>query len=177
MERSGHGRNFAPVKEGEEIDVKIEAVGEKGDGIARKQGFVLFIPNTKEGDEVRVRVSKVLKKVGFAEVVGEAQFKPEEAAPKKEKAKVEDELIPEGNDSEDFGEEAPAEEVAEEATAEPEEEATVEEEKTEEVTEETSENTEEELPEPPQEETTEEVAEETSDDTEEEKLDEPPPAE
>ena len=71
----GHGgfkpRNFAPVKVGDELDVKIEAVGEKGDGIAKKDGFVLFVPATKQGDDVRIRVTRVLQKVGFAEVVGE----------------------------------------------------------------------------------------------------------
>ena len=46
-------RDFAPVKVGEELDVKIEAVGEKGDGIAKVKGFVLFVPNTNEGDEVK----------------------------------------------------------------------------------------------------------------------------
>ena len=61
---------FAPVKVGDELDVKIEAVGEKGDGIAKKDGFVLFVPNTKQGEEVRIRITRVLPKVGFAEVVG-----------------------------------------------------------------------------------------------------------
>ena len=69
-------RSFSPVKIGDELDVKIEAVGEKGDGIAKIEGFVLFIPGVKEGDEVRIRVTKVLRKVGFAEVVGEAQSTP-----------------------------------------------------------------------------------------------------
>jgi len=64
-------RNFAPVKVGDELDVKIEAVGEKGDGIAKKDGFVLFVPGVKQGDEVRIRVTRVLQKVGFAEVAGE----------------------------------------------------------------------------------------------------------
>ena len=70
-------RNFreisAPVNVGDELDVKIEAVGEKGDGIAKKEGFVLFIPNAKEGQEVKIRVTKVLRKVGFAEIVGEGE--------------------------------------------------------------------------------------------------------
>ncbi|MEK6857694.1 MAG: TRAM domain-containing protein [Nanoarchaeota archaeon] len=65
------GGSFAPVKVGEELDVTIEAVGEKGDGIAKKNGFVLFIPGVKQGDQVKVRVTKVLRKVGFAEVVGQ----------------------------------------------------------------------------------------------------------
>jgi predicted RNA-binding protein with TRAM domain len=100
--RGGGGGGFAPVKVGDELDVKIEAVGEKGDGIAKKDGFVLFVPNTKEGDEVRIKVSKVLRKVGFADVVGDAQGAPESDAPAEEPA----------------AEEAPAEEPAEEPAAE-----------------------------------------------------------
>lgn len=91
-------RNFSPVKVGEELEVKIEAVGEKGDGIAKKDGFVLFVPGAKEGDTVRIRVTKVLRKVGFAEIVGQGsgsaggskEEPAEEEAPK---------------DSENFGEE------------------------------------------------------------------------
>jgi predicted RNA-binding protein with TRAM domain len=74
-----YGNRFdrgAPVQEGEELDVKIEALGEKGDGIAKKNGFVLVVPGTQVNDEVRIKVTKVLKKVGFAEVVGKAESKP-----------------------------------------------------------------------------------------------------
>ena len=106
----GGDGGFAPVKVGEELDVKIEAVGEKGDGIARKRGFVLFVPNTKEGDEVRIRVTKVLRKVGFAEVLGPAQGAPEadhKPEPRREEAArpmPEEHQQPE--DSENFGEES-----------------------------------------------------------------------
>ncbi|MEK6904622.1 MAG: TRAM domain-containing protein [Nanoarchaeota archaeon] len=68
----GGERSFAPVKVGQELDVKIEAVGEKGDGVAKVKGFVIFIPNVKQGDEVRIKVNRVLKKVGFGEVIGAA---------------------------------------------------------------------------------------------------------
>ena len=104
-----------PVKEGEELEVKIEAVGEKGDGIAKVDGFVLFVANTKKGDYVKVRVTKVLKNVGFAEKVGEAERPAEEEAPAEEEVPVE-EPEPEQayEDTEDFGEEAPAEEPKEE---------------------------------------------------------------
>ncbi len=71
MERNFRRQSFAPVKVGDEVDVKIEAVGEKGDGIAKVKGFVLFVPNTKQGDNVKVRITRVLRKVGFAEVIGE----------------------------------------------------------------------------------------------------------
>lgn len=103
---------FAPVNVGDEIDVKIEAVGEKGDGIAKKDGFVLFVPNTKEGQDVKIRVTKVLSKVGFAEVVSEAVPQPEtpteEAQPDAEQSEPEpatEESAESKEDTEDFGEE------------------------------------------------------------------------
>ena len=62
------GNQEAPVKVGELHDVTINAVGEKGDGIARVNGFVVFVPNVKKGDYVKIKITKVLPKVGFAEV-------------------------------------------------------------------------------------------------------------
>ncbi len=91
------GMSTPPVKVGDELDVTIEAVGEKGDGLTKKNGFVLFIPGVKEGQQVRIRVTKVLRKVGFAEVIGQAGSAPAAEAPAAE--------------SESFGEEAPAEEA------------------------------------------------------------------
>lgn len=72
MERRFERRSFAPIRVGDELDVKIEAVGAKGDGIAKVKGFVIFVPGVKEGETVRVRVTRVLRKVGFAETMGEA---------------------------------------------------------------------------------------------------------
>lgn len=95
-------RDFAPVKVGDELDVKIEAVGDKGDGIAKIKGFVLFVPNTKEGDEVKVRLTRVLRRVGFAEVVGEGSAPKETEEPAKESEEETPEEQP--KDSEDFGE-------------------------------------------------------------------------
>lgn len=108
----GRGFRNPPVQVGEEIDVKIEAVGEKGDGIAKQNGFVLFIPGVKEGDEVRIKVTKVLRKVGFAEVIGSAQGKIEESQPAEEpaaeegaeEAPAEEQPAESAEDTEDFGE-------------------------------------------------------------------------
>ena len=61
--------NEAPVKVGEEYDVMISAVGGKGDGIAKVKGFVLFVAGAKKGDFLKVRITKVLANVGFAESV------------------------------------------------------------------------------------------------------------
>ena len=108
---------FAPVKIGDEIDVKIEAIGEKGDGIAKQEGFVLFVPNTKEGQEVKIRITKVLRKVGFAEVVGEGEAAPKDAETADSSATTEEAPQPQEEpaaeepeekkveDTEDFGEE------------------------------------------------------------------------
>src|SRR3989304_7957426 len=74
----GMGMSTAPVRVGEELDVTIEAVGEKGDGVAKKNGFVLFVPGVKAGQQVRIRVTKVLRKVGFAEVVTGGGSQPAE---------------------------------------------------------------------------------------------------
>lgn len=106
-------RGFAPVKVGDELNVKIEAVGEKGDGIAKKDGFVLFVPSTKQGDEVRIKVTRVLQKVGFAEVVGEKSGEDSGEESSGESSEESYEAAPEesseesysGQDSEDFGEE------------------------------------------------------------------------
>ncbi|MBI5389167.1 TRAM domain-containing protein [Candidatus Woesearchaeota archaeon] len=108
--------SFAPVKVGDEIDVRIEAVGEKGDGVAKKDGFVLFVPNTNTGDQVKIRVTKVLRKVGFAEVVGqsggEASAQPAAEQPAEEAGYSDEQQQQEAPseeeapaDSEDFGEE------------------------------------------------------------------------
>src|SRR3989338_3768839 len=102
-------RSFAPVKVGDELDTKIEAVGEKGDGIAKKDGFVLFVPGVKAGDNVRIRVTRVLRKVGFAEVVGSGgESAPAADAPQEQAAAPEEEQYDASQDSEDFSEEEPS---------------------------------------------------------------------
>lgn len=58
-----------PVHEGEELDVIIESVGEKGDGMAKIEGFCVFVPGARAGEECRIKVTRVLAKVGFAVLV------------------------------------------------------------------------------------------------------------
>ncbi len=69
---------FAPVKVGDELDVTIEAVGAKGDGVAKVRGFVLFVPGAQKGETVKVRVTKVFRNMGFAEVVGKGEAPAQE---------------------------------------------------------------------------------------------------
>ena len=112
----GGERSFAPINVGDELDVTIEAVGEKGDGLAKVKGFVLFVPGAKQGERVKVKVNKVLKKVGFAEVVGKATTEATEETSSEESSEASESSEEEQTyeepeeesttqDSEDFGEE------------------------------------------------------------------------
>lgn len=66
----------APVEEGELIEVEIEDVGEKGDGIARVgPGFIVFVSDTEIGDRVTARVEQVRESFAFADVVEEEPVK------------------------------------------------------------------------------------------------------
>jgi len=108
-----NGRNdSAPVKEGDVLEVTIEAVGEKGDGIAKINGFVLFVPKTRAGEVAKVRITRVLKNVGFAEKIGEGKAQAgqptrERQAPVEEAPVVEEEPVESPKDTEDFGEDLP----------------------------------------------------------------------
>jgi len=69
-------KNFGtiPVEPDGEYDVEIEFKGRKkdgseGDGIAKIDGFTIFVPNTEIGDKVRIRVGRILPHYAFAEVV------------------------------------------------------------------------------------------------------------
>ena len=61
------GRLTAPVRSGEELEVEIEDTGREGDGIAKVEGFTLFVPGTEPGETVRVTVTDVKPRFGFAE--------------------------------------------------------------------------------------------------------------
>jgi 23S rRNA (uridine2552-2'-O)-methyltransferase len=63
------GRLTAPVREGDELTVEIEDVGSEGDGVAKVEGFTLFVPDTEAGDTVDVRVTDVRPRFAFAEHV------------------------------------------------------------------------------------------------------------
>lgn len=95
----------APVSEGEEYKVNINAVGEKGDGIAKVKGFVLFVPKTKKGDYVKIKITKVLKNVAFAEVVEKLQRPPSKFVTVSRDQPEEEEVSKDYEDTEDFGEE------------------------------------------------------------------------
>ncbi|MCW1296966.1 MAG: TRAM domain-containing protein [Candidatus Parvarchaeota archaeon] len=56
-----------PVKEGEIYDVTISEIGEKGDGVTRIKGFVIFVPNTKEGEKLKIKIKQVARRFAIGE--------------------------------------------------------------------------------------------------------------
>jgi len=61
----------SPVEVGETYEVTIEDIAKEGDGIARVKGFVIFVPNTVMGEDVSIKVSKIMRNFAFAEKVEE----------------------------------------------------------------------------------------------------------
>ncbi|MFC1775208.1 TRAM domain-containing protein [Nanoarchaeota archaeon] len=106
----GNRKFTPPVQVGDEVEVKIEGVGEKGDGVAKVNNFVVFVPGTKEGEHVKVRITKVFKKMAFAEVIGQAEpgSEPVDSGEPDSGEPVDTEPEPEPEskyeDTEDFGE-------------------------------------------------------------------------
>ena len=61
--------NDSPVNVGEKYDVKIEDTARQGDGIARINGLVIFVPNTKMNDSVKIEIKAIKRNCAVAEVV------------------------------------------------------------------------------------------------------------
>lgn len=60
--------NF-PFKLGELLDVTIEKLSFGGNGIARKDGVVLFIPFSAPGDQLQIKISEIKKRHATGEIV------------------------------------------------------------------------------------------------------------
>ena len=58
-----------PVEVGKEYEVDITEISRQGDGIARVQGFVVFVKNGKAGQKVRAKVEQVGNRFATATVV------------------------------------------------------------------------------------------------------------
>ncbi|MFB6266912.1 MAG: SAM-dependent methyltransferase [Halodesulfurarchaeum sp.] len=65
----GKGRLTAPVEVGERLSVTIEDTGSEGDGIARVDGYTLFVPGLQVGETATVEVTDLKARFGFAEPV------------------------------------------------------------------------------------------------------------
>ena len=59
----------APVEAGKDYDVNIEDIAREGDGIARVEGFVVFVADTKVGDTVKIQIDKVMRRFAIGHKV------------------------------------------------------------------------------------------------------------
>ena len=58
-----------PVEVGKEYDVTISDVSRRGDGIAKIDGFVIFVAGGKQGQTARVKVTQVSNRFATGTVV------------------------------------------------------------------------------------------------------------
>lgn len=72
---SGGPQNYSqrsegpPVEVGETVDVEIEDMGDQGDGLARiGPGYVIFVPETRVGDQVTIEIKEARENFAFGEV-------------------------------------------------------------------------------------------------------------
>jgi 23S rRNA (uracil1939-C5)-methyltransferase len=64
----------APVAKGDELELRVDSLAYGGNGVARLNGFVVFVRRGLPGDLVRARVTKV--KRGFAEALATEVLEP-----------------------------------------------------------------------------------------------------
>jgi len=68
----GFGRDSfgkKPVEVGKEYDVEITEISRRGDGIAKIEGFVIFVSGAKAQTKVRIKVTSVGPRFASAQLV------------------------------------------------------------------------------------------------------------
>ena len=58
-----------PVEVGKEYDVEVTELSRRGDGVAKVQGFVIFVQGAKVGQKVKIKVDRVGPRFASATVV------------------------------------------------------------------------------------------------------------
>jgi predicted RNA-binding protein with TRAM domain len=70
-----------PVKIDEEYEIDIKETSQRGDGIARIEGLVVFVPGSKVGDHARIRITRISRKFAEAELVERQKHEEKETGP------------------------------------------------------------------------------------------------
>ena len=73
------GGNFGPkpVETGKEYDVQITETSRQGDGIAKVQGFVIFVKNAKVGQSTKIKITNVGPRFATAELGAQQEAQPQ----------------------------------------------------------------------------------------------------
>ncbi len=68
--RSSADQGPKPVEVGKEYDVDVTEVSRRGDGVAKIQGFVVFVKGARVGDKVKIKVETVGPRFATATSLG-----------------------------------------------------------------------------------------------------------
>jgi predicted RNA-binding protein with TRAM domain len=58
-----------PVELNKEYEADIQDMSRRGDGIAKIEGFIIFVPNTKQGKHVKLKITNVGNRFAIGELV------------------------------------------------------------------------------------------------------------
>ena len=58
-----------PVEVDKEYEAEIEDISRRGDGVAKIQGLIIFVPNTKQGEHVKFKITRVGNRFAIGELV------------------------------------------------------------------------------------------------------------
>ncbi len=81
--RFGGGNRFGgpkPVESGKEYDVQVTEISRKGDGVARIQGFIVFVKGGRVGQKTKVRVTHVGDRFATAETINGDEQQQQQSA-------------------------------------------------------------------------------------------------
>ena len=59
--KGGYRKESQPIRKGKVVKVVILEISEKGDGVAKYDDFIVFVPNTKVGDTPWIKIVEVKK--------------------------------------------------------------------------------------------------------------------
>src|SRR5580698_10264985 len=65
----GFGSFKKPVEVGKEYNVTISDTSRRGEGIAKVDGFVIFVPGTRMGQSARIKVTQVSDRFASGQVI------------------------------------------------------------------------------------------------------------
>lgn len=57
------------IEVGKTYELMIQDVGRKGDGMAKKGDFIIYVPGTAKGSKVKVLIENVSGTIAFGKVV------------------------------------------------------------------------------------------------------------
>lgn len=74
------------------VEVEVTEVSRRGDGVAKIRGFIIFIPNTKPGTKIRVKITRVGPTYAVAQPVEAQQGEASGESPVEESSSEEEGL-------------------------------------------------------------------------------------